>query len=160
MNIVPLSQQLIPAVERLIELGLPYVRLRTNSDYWLYATLFSTTCRVALVDDTVVGVVVAFRSQDDPSELYVQDVMTHPGHRQRGIARSLVSAVRDQAIHWGCRRLYLTSEPDNAAAHNAWLSLGFVNVPGDHKEGDVSVISNYKGPGKDRAVYELLVGSR
>ncbi len=81
--------------------------------------------------------------------------MTHPDHRRRGIAHALLDAVHQQASTWGCRRLYLTSEPDNHAARATWLSLGFTNIPGDQTIDGVSVISNYKGPGKHRAVYEL-----
>ena len=70
-----------------------------------------------------------------------------------------MSAVRRQAADWGCRRLFLTSEPDNYAAHTAWLALGFRNVPGDRTEHGVSVVSDYKGPGKDRAVYEQVLAA-
>ncbi len=157
MIITPLRVPLIPAVERLIGLGAPYVRARTWSDYWLYAELFSATCPVAMDNDEVVGVVIAFRSQDDPDDVYIQDVVSHPDHRRRGITRSLLDTVRQQATAWECHRLYLTSEPDNSGAHATWLSLGFTNIPGDRTINGVCVISNYKGPGKDRAVYELKI---
>lgn len=158
MKVTHLTPQLIPGVERLIGMGAPYLRLRGSSDYWLYSRLFSSTCPVALDDDgQVLGVVIAFRSQDDPEEVYIQDVMTHPDHRRRGLTRQLLDSVRHQAEEWACRRLYLTSEPENTAAHATWLSLGFTNVPGDRVEQGVSVIENYKGPGMDRAVYELLI---
>lgn len=157
MIITPLRVALIPAVERLLGMGAPYVRLRGSSDYWLYAQLFSSTCPVAMEGDEVVGVVIAFRSQDHPDEIYVQDVMAHPAWRRHGVARSLLDAVRKQAADWGCKRLYLTSEPDNEAAHRAWLSFGFTNITGDQQVGDVSVISDYKGPGKHRAVYGLTI---
>lgn len=157
MIITPLGQPHILAVERLISLGAPYVRLRTSSDYWLYAELFSSTCPIAIHNDQVVGVVVAFRSQDNPANVYIQDVMTHPEQRQRGIARALLGTVRQQAATWRCERLYLTSESGNTASHATWLSLGFTNIPGDRAENGVSVIDNYKGPGKHRAVYELNI---
>jgi GNAT superfamily N-acetyltransferase len=134
--------------------GEPYVRVRTRSDYWLYAHLFSSTCLVAIVGDRLAGSIIAFRSQDDPDDVYVQDVMTHPQLRRRGVTRALLGAVIERAERWGCRRLYLTSEPENRPAHGTWLSLGFVNVPGDHDVDGVSVIRGYKGPGKDRAVYQ------
>ena len=159
MIISPLSVPLIPAVEKLIGLGSPYVSLRTSSDYWLYAELFSSTCPVALEDDEVLGIAIGFRSQDRPSDVYIQDVSIHPDHRRRGIAKTLLGNVRQYAAGLGCKRLYLTSEPDNSAAHATWLSLGFVNVPGDRIEHGVSVLSNYKGPGKDRAVYELTMSN-
>jgi GNAT superfamily N-acetyltransferase len=157
MIITPLRVPLVPAVEHLIGLGAPYVWPRTSSDYWLYAELFSSTCPVAMDNDDVIGVVIAFRSQDRPDDVYVQDVVSHPDHRRRGITRSLLDTVRQQATSWGCHRLYLTSEPDNSAAHATWLSLGFTNIPGDRTINGVSVISDYKGPGKHRAVYELKI---
>jgi GNAT superfamily N-acetyltransferase len=153
--VTPLRDNLIEPVMDLLALGKPYVRPRTYSDYWAYAHLFGSTCPVALTDTTVVGVVIAFRSQDDPEDVYVQDVMTHPDYRKQGIARRLLDTVQARASDWGCRRLYLTSEPDNNAAHTTWRSLGFTNVPGDHTINGVSVISDYKGPRRHRAVYEL-----
>ncbi|WP_084497239.1 GNAT family N-acetyltransferase [Nocardia amamiensis] len=97
---------------------------------------------------------IAFRSQDAPDDIYLQDVITHPGHRQRGITRMLINTVADRGRDWECRRLYLTSEPENRAAHATWITLGFTNVPGDHTIDEVSVITDYKGPGKTRAVQD------
>ena len=155
MIVTTLNQALIPGVRDLMGLGHPYISVRTYSDYWLYANLFSSSCPVAIIDGDVAGAVIAFRSQDDPDDVYIQDVVTHPRHRRGGVARSLLSPVREVAAGWGCRRLYLTSEPDNTAAHATWRSLGFVNVPGDRVVDGVFVTADFKGPGKDRAVYQL-----
>lgn len=157
MKITALEQALLPDVRELMALGEPYIRLRGDSDYWLYSRLFSSTCPVAILDGRVIGVIIAFRSQDDPVDVYIQDVMTHPDHRGRGVASQLMSAVRDRAIEFGATRLYLTSEPENIAAHATWSSLGFVNRPGDRIVGGVYVTGDFKGPGKDRAVYELAL---
>ncbi|RLK09481.1 acetyltransferase (GNAT) family protein [Micromonospora sp. M71_S20] len=154
MIITSLTVDRIPDLEKLLALGEPHIRLRGSSDYWLYATLFANTCPLAIVNGQVVGSVIAFRSQVDPSEIYLQDVMTHPSHRRQGVTRALVKEVQGQGALWGCRRLYLTSEPDNGAAHRAWLALGFTNLPGDAVEQGVSVAHDYKGPGKHRSVYE------
>jgi hypothetical protein len=35
-----------------------------------------------------------------------------------------------------------------------WTALGFTNLGGDHTISGSSVITDYKGPGKTRAVYE------
>ncbi len=153
--IVPLSVEIIDDVERLMASGAPYVRARGASDYWLYATLFSSTCPVAIDDGVLAGAVVAMRSQDDPGDVYVQDVMVHPDHRRRGIATGLLGGVTGQARRWGARRLYLTSEPGNTAADATWRRLGFTNLPGDTAVGGVHVVSGFKGTGKDRAVYQL-----
>lgn len=159
MTVTPLPPERIGEVLRLMELGEPYISARTLSDYWLYATLFSSTCPIAIDDDnTIAGVAIAFRSQDDPADIYVQDVMTHPDHRRRGITRALLQSVRSQAEKWGCQRLYLTSDPENQAAHASWTALGFANVPGDHAINGVSVVTDFKGPGRSRAVYQLTLG--
>ena len=157
MQITALSQNLTEDVLNLMELGGPYVKARTPSDYWLYAQLFSSTCPVALVDGTVAGAVIAMRSQDNPDEIYIQDVMTHPDHRRKGVAAALIDVVRERAQRWGCKRIYLTSEPDNAPAYSAWTSLGFSNAAGDYTVDGVAIIRDFKGPGKDRAVFELLL---
>jgi GNAT superfamily N-acetyltransferase len=158
VTIVPLAVELIGRVKDLLRLGEPYIGVRTDSDYWLYASLFSGTCPVLLDDDgSVIGVVIAFRSQDDPNEVYVQDVMVHPSHRGREVAADLLREVVQIAARWGCHRVYLTSEPGNEAAAHAWRKLGFVNVPGDLVEHGVQVIKDFKGPGKHRAVYEFTL---
>ncbi|MBF6278711.1 MULTISPECIES: GNAT family N-acetyltransferase [Nocardia] len=159
MNVSPLSIEYINKVHDLMELGEPFIRARGLSDYWLYAELFSSTCPVMIDENNALtGAVIAFRSQDNPAEVYIQDVMIHPDHRQQGIARALLNSVRTQAEKWGCERIYLTSEPENRAAHATWITLGYVNVPGDHEIGGVSVTTDYKGPGRSRAVYEFNAG--
>lgn len=155
MIVTTFRTDLVPPVQRLMRLGAPYIRARTDSDYWLYANLFSSTCPVALIDNDVAGAVIAFRSQDHPEDIYIQDVMTHPHHRRRGVARALLTHLRDIAQRQNCTRLYLTSEPDNTPAQATWASLGFENLPGDYIVNSVSMIKDFKGPGKDRAVYQL-----
>jgi GNAT superfamily N-acetyltransferase len=157
MQIIALDQGLTKAVRELMGLGAPYVRARTASDYWLYAQLFASSCPVAVVDGAVVGAVVAMRSQEDPADIYIQDVMVHPGHRRRGIARALIGSVYRRGAAWGCRRIYLTSDPGNAAAYGAWTALGFTNPTGDYTVDGVAVTRDFKGPGKDRAVFQLLM---
>lgn len=138
-------------------MGLRCATTRTASDYWVYATLFSSTCHIARIDGALAGTVIAFRNQDDPDEVYVQDVMVHPVYRRTGVMTALLADVRAQAERWGCRRLWLTSEPDNRAADAAWRAQGFSSVPGDREVDGIQVVSDLKGPGKDRVVYELLL---
>ena len=154
MKISPLAQQDIPDVIELMKLGEPYIRPRTASDYWLYANLFSSTCPIARKNGHLLGAIMAFHSQDNPEDLYVQDVITHPEYRRKGVTSALLDVVYQRALELGATRLYLTSEPENTTAHNTWIQRGFVNVPGDHEINGVFVISDYKGPGKHRAVYE------
>jgi GNAT superfamily N-acetyltransferase len=97
---------------------------------------------------------MAFRSQDNPDDVYVQDVIVHPTHRRIGLTTALLEAVRERSQLLGARRLCRMSEADNAAAHATWIRQGFTNVPGGQIVNGVCVISDYKGVGKHRAVYE------
>lgn len=155
MLITPLSPDRVDEVADLMRLGEPYVAVRGLSDYWLYSALFASTCPVAIEDGTVIGAVIAMRSQDEPAEVYVQDVVVHPGHRRRGVAGILIGSVAARAQAWGCRRIRLTCAPGNTAALAAWQRLGFRNLPGDYAVDGTQVIANYKGPGRDRPVFEL-----
>lgn len=157
MIITPLTVSLIPQIEELMRTAAPYVTVRSSSDYWMYATLFSTTCPVALIDDEVAGAVIAFRSQDQPADIYIQDVATAPAYRGRRIAGQLIASVHEFASKNGSSTIYLTSEPDNAIAHKTWTRLGFINTPGTQIKNGIHVTKDFKGPGKDRAVYELNV---
>ncbi|MGW0891102.1 GNAT family N-acetyltransferase [Saccharopolyspora sp. NPDC002578] len=67
---------------------------------------------------------IAFRSQDRPGGLYLLDVTTDPDLRRRGVSAALLRAVQEASSEFGCRRLYLTSEPENIAAHRTWTRLG------------------------------------
>lgn len=159
-RIRPVTVADAPAVAALMGMGAPWIRPRTDSDYWMYASLFSSRCLVAVDSDCDAGLaaaVTAFRSQDNPSEIYVQDLITHPVRRRHGADRALITALTHQAVQWGCRSLYLTSEPANHAAHATWLSLGFANRPGDSSVAGVDVITDFKGLGKHRAVYDLRI---
>lgn len=155
MIVVPLDVQHLAALPELMSTGHPFIRVRSQSDYWAYAHLFSSTCPVIVEKEGLIAAMVAFRSQDHPAEIYVQDVVVHPAHRGRGAAGLLLGGIRAFAHEHGCTRIYLTSEPENRAAHRAWTRLGFVNVPGDRTVAGVSVTTDFKGPGRDRAVYEL-----
>jgi ribosomal protein S18 acetylase RimI-like enzyme len=133
----------------------PFVRPRTESDYWLYGRLFSTTCRAFVSGEDVLAFIVAFRGQDDPSELYIQDVAVAPSQRRRGYGRRLVQDVVDTARQWHVDRIWLTSEAENRGARKAWLSLGFVNPPADYQVDGTWVTAGFKGRGRDRALFEL-----
>jgi GNAT superfamily N-acetyltransferase len=155
MELSTLSKEHIPALTQLMEQGDPYVRVRGESDYWLYSELFADTCPIMIEDGQVIGAVLAFHSQVNSSDTYIQDVMVHPDHRRKGIASKLITVLSDRARDAGRTLIYLTSEPDNTAAHETWTRLGFQNRPGTRKVGAIEIIENFKGVGKDRAVYDL-----
>jgi ribosomal protein S18 acetylase RimI-like enzyme len=155
--LLPLSE--VPAA-RLVEIAKecgPFIRARGDSDYWLYGRLFGSTCRAAVENGTAIAFIVAFQGQDDPDELYIQDVAVARAGRRHGYARMLVESVVATARASGVSRVWLTSEAANRAAHAVWLSLGFVNPAADSQVDGVWVTADLKGPGRSRAVYELVL---
>jgi ribosomal protein S18 acetylase RimI-like enzyme len=158
---VTVGRRLIPLKQvdasRLVALAVecePFIRPRGESDYWLYGRLFSTTCKAIVEDETAVAFIVAFRGQDDTDELYIQDVAVGRDFRQRGHGRLLVEDVVATAKSWGVSRVWLTSEPENTVARDAWRRMGFVNPPADRRINGIWVTAGLKGPGHDRAVFE------
>ncbi|MGH8900924.1 MAG: GNAT family N-acetyltransferase [Egibacteraceae bacterium] len=157
LNIMPLSAVQPDALVELAKQGHPFIRPRGESDYWLYGRLFSSTCKVAMLDDRPVGFIVAFRDQDHPEELYIQDLVIYQEARRQGIATALLEAVLSSAKALGCERAWLTSELENDAAHRTWCRNGFTNPPADRKVGELWVTDDLKGPGKHRVIYEYSI---
>jgi [ribosomal protein S18]-alanine N-acetyltransferase len=80
--------------------------------------------RVAAPPQTV-GLILG-RLAADEAELLTLGV--HPGHRRRGIARSLVGLLTQAAKGAGARRLFLEVGRGNAAATALYRGLGFRQV--------------------------------
>ncbi len=140
----------------LFEAAGPFVSARTLSDYWLYARLFSSTCLCVRDDaERPIAAVIAFRDQTPGvDEIYVQDVVVSSDHRRLGLGRALLEELHRRADEFGIRRLWLTSEVENAGAMKLWHSFGYVNPPADYQESGVWMTRDLKGPGRDRAVYQ------
>lgn len=157
LSVMPLSAIEPNVLVELANQGCPFIRPRGESDYWLYGRLFSSTCKVAMLDGRPVGFVAAFRNQDNPEELYIQDLVIHQEARRQGIATALLEAVLSSAKALGCERAWLTSEVENDAAHRTWRRNGFVNPPADRKVGELWVTNDLKGLGKHRVVYKRSI---
>jgi aminoglycoside 3-N-acetyltransferase I len=80
------------------------------------------------VDDT--GVSVGFISgvetthPDKGTEMFLYELSVAETSRNRGIGRSLVSALRELARERGCYGMWVGTEPDNAAAIAAYRAAG------------------------------------
>ena len=141
----------------LFESAGPFVSARTLSDYWLYARLFSSTC-LCIRDEhgRPIAAVVAFCDQSPGrNEIYVQDVAVSSTHRKQGLGHELLDALHRRARQWGTERIWLTSEAENTAAMKLWHKLGYTNAPADYQQDGLWISRDLKGPGRDRAVFEL-----
>jgi hypothetical protein len=60
LSIMPLSAVEPAVLVVLAKQGHPFIRPRGESDYWLYGRLFSSICKVAILEEGPIGFVVAF----------------------------------------------------------------------------------------------------
>jgi ribosomal protein S18 acetylase RimI-like enzyme len=89
--------------------------------------------RVALDGDRIVGIVhyVFHRSTWMIEETcYLQDLFVQPAYRGRGIARTLIEAVYQEADRRGGRQVYWITHTNNAAARGLYdkvaINAGFI----------------------------------
>jgi hypothetical protein len=80
MDISLLGKIHIPALIALMEQGVPFVRVRGESEYWLYSELFQDTCPIVTDGEKILGAMIAFHSQANDADTYIQDVMVDPAH--------------------------------------------------------------------------------
>lgn len=67
---------------------------------------------------------VEMRHPDKTPEMFIYELGVEPAWRRRGVARSLLVALRAEAIERGCTGMWTGTESDNAAALASYSSLG------------------------------------
>lgn len=150
----PITKDDTPYIHGLITRSGPFVSPRSKSDYWLYATLFSDTCLCLIENDDLCGVVLAFTDQSrNFEELYIQDLAVLPNHRKFGVGSALLEALLMRARSFGVKKVWLTSEPRNAAAIALWCGFGFENPEADYLDNGYWVTKNLKGKSEDRVIF-------
>jgi ribosomal-protein-alanine N-acetyltransferase len=103
-------------------------------------------CWVMREDHRVVGYLCLWEIGE---EIHITNVAVHPEFRRRGIARTLLCAVLDDARHRGLRVIALEVRPSNREARTLYDSLGFRAV-GRRK-------GYYYDTGEDALVMELVL---
>ncbi len=142
MNVRPVAAVELDVIAAVMRTGRPW--LPEYTDYWLWRECFGDTSFVAFDGKRPAGGVLACVNQSHPVELYVDQVAVDPAWRGQGVTKLLLQAVEAEARKRGCERLWLATDPVNPAIR-AWPPLGFA---------ELGVRKNFKGPGKDRVVFE------
>lgn len=115
---------------------------------------FSGTSWLALAGDRPVGVLLGYRSQDDPSLAVLQLIAVDPTYRRRGVGRALLERFAGDLRRRGARRLEVVAWPDDrpalaffrAADLRPDAGLGTMPLYGTPS------VPHYEGDGEDRAV--------
>jgi GNAT superfamily N-acetyltransferase len=142
MKVQPLTAVELEVIAAVMRTGRPW--LPEGTDYWLWKECFGDTSFIALDGSRAAGGILACVNQLRPADMYIDQVAVDPAWRGQGVTQQLMKAVETEARKRRCTRLWLSTDPVNPAIR-AWPPLGFV---------DLGVQRNFKGPGKDRALFE------
>jgi ribosomal protein S18 acetylase RimI-like enzyme len=87
---------------------------------------------IAYVDGVPAGMItgVEMTHPDKGTELFIYELGVEEPFRQRGVAKALVSALRDLARERGCYGMWVVTGEGNAAALGAYGGVGAVPEAG------------------------------
>jgi GNAT superfamily N-acetyltransferase len=94
----------------------------------LFGEVPAATVLLARDDGEVVGLASMSRlwpAAGADTSLYLKELYVRDGHRRRGIASELMTAVREEAARLGCSRVEWTADRDNPPALELYEALGF-----------------------------------
>lgn len=93
----------------------------TNSDFFTYFVIeegdtFISTCNIAVIPNLTRGC---------RSFGVIENVITHPDYRGRGLARMVLERAIEYAKEKNCYKVMLLSSAERAAAHKLYEKVGF-----------------------------------
>ena len=120
-----------------------------ESIYHLFCKFFNSTCFVCEHDGNVVGFVLGFISQVNPSQAYIHLVAVDPSAQRQGLAERLYQEFFNAAFALNVREVRLIVNPDNPGSLAFHKKLGFhETLTGETIEVDgVLAVKDYNGPG-------------
>lgn len=151
MRIVTFAEIEIPQIAEVMAYGRPW--LPEGSDYWFFRQFHGKTSFAASIDEMLVGAIIACVDTDHPPRLYIDQVAVHASFRGKGVVQGLFQAAEARGRELGCAIAWLSTDPRNPAVR-VWPRLGYENCPGDCTDGGLTIQTNFKGPGKNRALFQ------
>nr|WP_139490174.1 GNAT family N-acetyltransferase [Brevibacillus dissolubilis] len=125
-----LTDLLLQVVEDGASIGfLPPLEMADAAAYWEGVLSPEVILYVARIEDEIVGAVQLHlcTKQNGQHRAEVAKLMTHPDHRQKGIARSLMQTVEERAKQEGRTLLVLDTREGDPSNH-LYTSLGFIQA--------------------------------
>jgi ribosomal protein S18 acetylase RimI-like enzyme len=116
----------------------------------LFFEHFRPMSHVAEHDGGIVGFIVGFHSQSDPSVAYAHFIAVRPEGRRSGIGRALYDRFFDDARQRGCTAVEAITAPINTRSVAFHKELGFSVLPGGAVVEGVAVSVDHEGPGQHR----------
>ena len=120
----------------------------------LFFAHFRPWTYVALHQDAIVGFLVGFQSQTDPSLVYCHFIGVDPCFRGQGIGEALYQRLFSEAERHGCLAVLAVTSPANRGSIAFHSRLGFHIMPAEHEQSGTSYTRDYDGPGEDRVRFQ------
>ena len=92
-------------------------------------------------DDKMVGFVMYGPREDDPSLLWIDEMMIAEGHRRWGYGRAALQTIFDDAKQQGYYKVGLSTKPENIKAIHLYECVGFIST-GKRYDGGEEYILN------------------
>jgi L-amino acid N-acyltransferase YncA len=119
----------------------------------LFFTHFCDTSFVVELDRQMVGFLVGFLSQSNPTEAYIHFVGVHPDFRQRAIGSLLYQEFFRTVQAFDRLQVKCVTSPLNKSSIAYHLRMGFEAEPSEMQEDGVPYHLDYDGPGEDRVLF-------
>jgi GNAT superfamily N-acetyltransferase len=124
----------------------------------LFFEHFTQTSLAIPATTGLLGFLVGFRSQAQPSIGYIHFVGVAPPERGKGLARALYEGFFNAAAMQGCTEVRCITSPVNAGSVGFHRALGFSLVPSPHVENGFPVAKDYSAPGQSRVLFSRQIG--
>jgi GNAT superfamily N-acetyltransferase len=122
---------------------------------WWFRHAASTSWIVEDGAGSPVGVLLAQRSQDRPTEAVLHLVAVHPSHRRRGIGRALVDSFLADVAATRVALVTAVASPGEPIVNAFFAAVGFriEDGPGSQNRYGTPAWPDYEAPGEDRVIH-------
>jgi ribosomal protein S18 acetylase RimI-like enzyme len=137
-------------------------RVRDEFARFWFRDFSSTSWLAETTDGEIAGILLGYRSPDDPATAVVHLLAVNPNLRRRGIGRALVETFAADLRERGAERLVVVVRPDEPIAVRFLRALGFEpdRGPGTMLLYGTPAYPDYERGGEDRAIFRRAVSPR
>jgi len=126
--------------------------------YKIMLRYFGSTCLIAEYENSIVGFLMGFRSQNQEGTYFFWQIGVSPKMQGMGIGPLLLEKAEAKCRQTGCKRIELTIDPENSHSQKLFESAGYRNI--SRKEGETTTVAgniavkDYYRPGRHFMLYE------
>ncbi|MHB1643622.1 MAG: GNAT family N-acetyltransferase [Acidithiobacillus sp.] len=119
----------------------------------LFFEHFQPTSFVVEENERLVGFLVGFQSQSNPTVGYIHFIGVHPDARTKGYGRLLYQHFFAVIARLGCTEVRAVTSPANESSVRFHSRLGFQLLPGNGNVNGYPVCLDHDGPGHHHVLF-------